>query len=458
MSDTQLKPPLPDEPITARGDIPGKVGLAALIGGTVALGIFGGWSILIIVLSLVFMIFMHELGHYLTAKAAGMKVTEFFIGFGPRIWSFRRGETEYGFKAIPAGAYVRIIGMNNLDEVPPADEARTYRQKSYPRRMSVAVAGSTMHFLMAFALGIGSLVLYGSVTEDDSNWEIGQVSTAEETLTGFPADELTPSLTRQLEDGETPALEAGIREGDRIVAADDEEIETYAEMRDFTLAHPGDEVVFVIERGDETVEATVVLAERVLDGETVGYLGVQDAQVLEPMGAIDAVQTSAQEVGTLMVESIKGIGRFFSPDGLSSFADVVMNAQDEEADTEPGSGGGGSGGSSSASEDESRIISIVGAARIGAQATDANGLYALMRFMMLLNVFIGVFNLLPLLPFDGGHVAVGTYERIREIGTGRRYQADITKLLPLTYAVVLFMVTIGSLALYVDLFDPINLQ
>ena len=218
MSDTQLKPPLPDEPITAQGDIPGKVGLAALIGGTVALGVFGGWPILIIVLSLVFMIFMHELGHYLTAKSAGMKVTEFFIGFGPRLWSFRRGETEYGFKAIPAGAYVRIIGMNNLDEVPPADESRTYRQKSYPRRMSVAVAGSTMHFLMAFALGIGSLVLYGSVTEDDSNWEIGQVSTAEETLTGFPADELTPSLTRQLEDGETPALEAGIQEGDRIVA------------------------------------------------------------------------------------------------------------------------------------------------------------------------------------------------------------------------------------------------
>ncbi|MBW3645134.1 MAG: site-2 protease family protein, partial [Actinobacteria bacterium] len=79
------------------------------------------------------MIFMHELGHYLTAKAAGMKVTEFFIGFGPRLWSFRRGETEYGFKAIPAGAYVRIIGMSNLEEIDPAEEDRTYRQKSYWR-------------------------------------------------------------------------------------------------------------------------------------------------------------------------------------------------------------------------------------------------------------------------------------------------------------------------------------
>lgn len=456
MSDTHLKPPLPDEPITAQGDIPGKIGLVALLGATVALGVFGGWPILIIVLSLVFMIFMHELGHYVTAKKAGMKVTEFFIGFGPRIWSFRRGETEYGVKAIPAGAYVRIIGMNNLDEVPPADESRTYRQKSYPRRMSVAVAGSTMHFLMAFVLGIASLALYGSVTDDDTNWEIAALPTAEDTLTGFPASELTPGLTAQLEAGETPAIAAALQEGDRIVAINGEEIETYAEMRDITLAHPGDEVTLVVERDGATVDTTAVLGERVLDGETVGYLGVQEARVLERLGPMAAARTSAQEVGTLMAESVKGIVRFFSPQGISDFVNVVMNAQDDEADGEPAASG--RGGGTSASEDDGRIISIVGAARIGAQATDANGLYALMRFMMLLNVFIGVFNLLPLLPFDGGHVAVGTYERIREMRTGRRYQADITKLLPLTYAVVLFMVMIGSLALYADLFDPINLQ
>jgi len=432
--------------------------LLAVIAAVVALGVFVSLPAVIVVLSLVFMIFMHELGHYITAKRAGMKVTEFFIGFGPRIWSFRRGETEYGIKLIWAGAYVRIIGMNNLDEVSPEDESRTYRQKSYPRRMSVAVAGSAMHFLMAFALGIGVLLLYGQTTEDATNWEIAPLPTAEETLSSFPASELTPELTEQLEAGETPALEAGLQEGDRIVAANGEDIETYTEMRDFTLAHPGEEVAFVVQRDGETVDTTVVLAERVIDGETVGYLGVQEAPVFEQVGPVDAVRTSAEEVGTLMAESVKGIVRFFSPQGISDFADVVVNAQDDEADTEPAASG--SGGSSSASEDENRIISIVGAARIGAQATDTDGLFALMRFMMLLNVFIGVFNLLPLLPFDGGHVAVGTYERIRELfmGTGQRYQADITKLLPLTYAVVLFMVTIGSLALYVDLFDPINLQ
>ena len=97
-------------------------------------------------------IFLHETGHFVTARLTGMKATQFFLGFGPRLWSFRRGETEYGVRALPLGAFVRIIGMNNIDEVPPADEARTYRQQSYPRRLLVISAGSIMHMLIAIVL------------------------------------------------------------------------------------------------------------------------------------------------------------------------------------------------------------------------------------------------------------------------------------------------------------------
>src|SRR3712207_5048135 len=125
------------------------VGLALILALFALAGIAGGLNLLVIIAAIVVMIFLHELGHYLTAKWAGMKVTEFFIGFGPRIWSFRRGETEYGVKAIPAGGYVKIIGMHNLEQVDPADEARTYRQQPFWRRLSVAVAGSTMHFIIA---------------------------------------------------------------------------------------------------------------------------------------------------------------------------------------------------------------------------------------------------------------------------------------------------------------------
>src|SRR5947208_4997941 len=117
------------------------------------LAIITGFSPFLGVIFAIFAIVMlHEFGHFVTAKWAGMKVSEYFFGFGPRLWSIKKGETEYGIKAIPVGGYVRILGMHNLEKVDPADEPRTYRQQSFPRRLSVAVAGSFMHFLLAFLL------------------------------------------------------------------------------------------------------------------------------------------------------------------------------------------------------------------------------------------------------------------------------------------------------------------
>jgi Peptidase family M50 len=122
--EAETESPAPDgDPVYETGGLR----LAALILGVVAVGMFFGWGYVWMIVGLVIMIFLHELGHFVTAKWSGMKVTDFFIGFGPRIWSFQRGETQYGVKAIPAGAFVRIIGMNNLDETDPADAARTYR-------------------------------------------------------------------------------------------------------------------------------------------------------------------------------------------------------------------------------------------------------------------------------------------------------------------------------------------
>ena len=123
----------------------------------------GAGETVLLVLALIGCIVAHEFGHFVTAKAAGIKVTEFFVGFGPRLWSVRRGETEYGVKALPLGGYCRILGMNNLEEVDPADEPRTYRQAPLWRRLSVALAGSAMHFLIA-AGGAVRHVLLGRVT------------------------------------------------------------------------------------------------------------------------------------------------------------------------------------------------------------------------------------------------------------------------------------------------------
>jgi membrane-associated protease RseP (regulator of RpoE activity) len=458
MSQTELKTPAVgegDDVDGPEGDIPGKVGLAALVIGVLALGFYGGWPILIVVLSLVFMIFMHELGHYLTAKSAGMKVTEFFIGFGPRIWSFQRGETEYGFKVIPAGAYVRIIGMNNLEEVDPADEPRTYRQKSYPRRMSVAVAGSTMHFLMALVLAFVTFVGYGVYNDDSAqNWTVGDMSTPSEVEQQYQGVQLSDDFQALLDSGQTPATAAGIESGDKIVSADGEEIETFHDLRRFILDHPGEDVTFTVERGDETFETTTTIGEATDGTITEGFLGLGQDEQRERLGVLAGVGHSFSTVGGLMADSVGAIGKFFTPSGLSDFADAVFNP--DASDDEPATLDDDGGVTHDDGSQDGRIISIVGAARIGAQATDADGLSALLQIMVVLNVFIGLFNLIPLLPFDGGHVAIGTYERIREMGHRGRYHADLTRMLPVAYAVVLFMVTIGAMALYADIADPIN--
>jgi len=448
MSETQMEPVdrTAEEP---EGDVPGKVGLAVLLLAVLALGILGGWPILLMVVSLVVMIFMHELGHYLTAKWAGMKVTEFFIGFGPRIWSFRRGETEYGIKAIWLGAYVKIIGMNNLEEVDPAEESRTYRQKSYPRRMSVAVAGSTMHFLMALVFAFVALVGYG-VYDDDSarNWTVGTLSSPGDVEEQYEGVQLSDDFQRLLDSGETPATAAGIQVGDKIVAADGEEVEEFVDLRAFILDHPGEEVTFTVERDGETFDTSTVIGEATDGTNTEGFLGLGQEQPRSRLGVVEGAGRSVTEVGGLMADSVTAIGRFFTPSGISNFAESVFSDGEDEGTATLDE----DGGVARNTDQDGRILSIVGAARIGAEVTDSDGLSALLRIMVVLNVFIGLFNLIPLLPFDGGHVAIGTYERIREIGRSGRYHADITRMLPVAYAVVLFMVAIGSIAIYADIF------
>ena len=421
MSETTDRPAPPD----LRGE-PSQtasfVRLGLILAGIVMLGAwFGALSTVVIVAALLVMIFMHELGHYLTARWAGMKVTEFFLGFGPRLWSVRRGETEYGIKAIPAGAYVRIIGMSNLEEVDPADEDRTYRQKPYWRRLSVAVAGSTMHFIMAVLLLFAVFVGFGLPDAKGENWTVGSLA--------------------KLETGESPAEDAGLEVGDRILSVDGRTFETYDDMRDYLRDHPGDEVVLVIERDGERLELTTTLADINPDGEPVGFLGIGPIADRIRMNPLKASWESVEEAGRNIGLSVKALGAFFSPDGLNNFFDQAVGREDI-------SGEGG--------EDDGRIISVVGAVQIGSQAAE-NGIPEALYFLSVINIFIGVFNLVPLLPLDGGHVAIATYERIRS-RKGRRYYADVAKLLPVTYAVVLVMVLVGVTAIYLDVADPVSLN
>jgi membrane-associated protease RseP (regulator of RpoE activity) len=438
MTDTERRPApsgppsAPEPPIYETGGLR----LALLIAAVAAAGLAFGWPVLVVILGIVVMIFLHELGHYLTAKWAGMKVTEFFIGFGPKIWSFRRGETEYGLKVVPAGAYVRIIGMNNLDDVDPVDESRTYRQKSFPKRLLVVSAGSLMHFAQAFVLLV---ILLGVV--------------------GFPGRSLANPPDRapawQIDTvlRNSAAEEAGLREDDLIVAVDGQPVSRYDELSDaLARAEVGEDVQLTVERSgvERTVEARLRPRPADEGGETGSpFLGVGTSKHFsdEPIGLGTAVVRAPGEMVRFTGQTFGAMAGFFSPRGISDFANNVGEANNPDS----GSGGSGSG---SSDDDNDRLISIIGVVQLGSQDV-ANRAAFLLALFFSLNMFIGIFNMLPLLPLDGGHAAVAIYERIRS-RPGRAYHADFAKLLPLTYAVVMGLVVLGVTAMYLDIVDPIS--
>lgn len=427
----------------------GFVGLIALVGLLVLLGVSGGVPLLIVVLGIIVMIFLHELGHYLTAKSAGMKVTEFFLGFGPRLWSFRRGETEYGIKAIPAGAYVKIVGMNNLEEVDPADEDRTYRQKPYWRRLSVAFAGSGMHFLLALGLLWGLFTFVGFYELDEEpDWQVA-------------------SLTEN-----SSAEDFGILPGDVITDIDGIRVESWNDVGTIIPDLGGETVTMTVLRDGEVLRLDGTIGRQgertdpdrpppqAVDPDA-GFLGV--GRELLPAPTVDPVTglgKSFETFGDLTVESTKALGRFFSPDGLGSFFRNVFGVDDENVavsgDDQPAVPGGSESGGTSVDSGDDRVLSILGAARLGGDLAD-EGIEALLAFFVLLNVFIGLFNLIPVLPLDGGHVAIATYERIRS-RSGERYHADVAKMLPIAYAVVFVLISVGLGAIYLDIVDPVSLS
>ncbi len=471
--------------------------LAILLAGLAALGLFASVHWLLVVLFFLFMIFMHELGHFLTARWTGMKVVEFFLGFGPRLWSFRRGETTYGIKAIPAGAYVRIIGMNNMDYVAPEDEHRSYRVKSFPRKLLVVSAGSLMHFLMAVVLLFAVVFFYGAPT-DDGRWTVAAVSES------------------------SAAAAAGVELGDEIVAIDGVEVRSFSHFGDLVTARGGEVVDVAISRGDVVVNEQVTLGSRLstagatsisglfpgdrilaVDGQEVfgwdgfvealdGRVGVPLAITVDPPNGADAVVVNGAIVSELLPSEVatrgffgvgprpyrESVGLFGSAvDAVSEFVaftrafvvgmvDLVSGGglQNFVANTLTGdygssaqgvtSGEAGSGLATRSTADENRIISIYGAADLATQIFGESG-EGLLRFFALINVSIGLINLLPLPPLDGGHVAVAVYERLRSIG-GRNYQVDYAKVLPLVYGVVVVLLLFGLLAVFRDIVDPLN--
>lgn len=366
-------------------------------------------GILVFVVGILLMILVHEAGHFIAAKRFGIKVEEFFIGFGPRLWSFRRGETEYGFKAVPVGGYVRIAGMNPFQEPPPEDRGRLFGDRPAWQRAIVLVAGAATHFVLAFLLLAGFF------------WFVGvpilggpQVARVQRTLDGDPS----------------PATEAGLRPGDVFVEVDGQPIASYQEFKERVDGSVGREIEFVVERDGARImlEATPVLSE--VEGEPTGRLGVlltREYVGRDRSGPIEGLGDAAKGVGLFTVESFRAMGRVFGPEGLGRVTEVLFG--EERTVNDP--------------------VGIVGVARVAGQAAEAGLLEAFIELFAFFNVFVGILNLLPLPPLDGGHLAVLGFESI----TGRR--VDPRSLIPLTALVAGFLILFTIALTYLDVFAPI---
>jgi membrane-associated protease RseP (regulator of RpoE activity) len=394
--------------------------LAAIFVGIIGLSLLNGsFPVVAFLMAMAATVMLHEAGHFVVAKRSGMKCTEFFFGFGPRLWSVRKGETEYGIKALPFGGYVKIVGMTNLEtDIDPEDEPRTYRQQSYPKRMAVALAGIVTHFAMAFLLLVMLFAAIGVPNYNKPSLTIGSIS--------------------KLGTGVSPAQTAGLKAGDRIVSIDGKAVARWDDIPPYIQGSAGRAVAFVVERNGKLVHLTATPAEVTSNGETRGFIGIGPKPVVERMNPLAAIPRAGSQIWHLSTGSVAGLGSAFSPRSLKNYAGELTNSSSRS--------------SSSTSADDQRFVSVVGVARIAGQAAES-GAFNVVYLLVLLNIFIGVFNLVPLLPLDGGHVAIATYERIRS-RAGRRYQADVGKMMPVAAAMIVILVLIGVTSIYLDIVRP----
>jgi membrane-associated protease RseP (regulator of RpoE activity) len=389
------------------------------------------FGVALFVLALMVAIFLHEGGHFVTAKLFGMKVERFFLGFGPTLWSFRRGETEYGVKALPVGGFCKIAGMspyesdyNFLEEdrsarrqpgpvappLPPSTPpSRQFRNKPAWQRAVVLAAGSFTHFLVAIILTWVVLVGIGIGTGQATTTVQDTVPT---TNSGAPA----------------PARAAGLRTGDRIVAVDGRRVATFEELRAALADKGGKQIEVTYVRDGQERSTTLTAAQE--NGR--GFLGFRPTEQTRRFGVLAAVPRSVDLFWETTTATVKGLGGL-----VTGIADRVSAPQPT-----PGAGGGGGG--------ESGPIGIVGISRLAGQAVAHNQWAVFVAILIQLNIVVGVFNLLPLPPMDGGYLAFVAWQVVT------RREVDLRKVVPVAALIVglLVMLTVGLV--WLDITNPVS--
>jgi membrane-associated protease RseP (regulator of RpoE activity) len=396
-----------------------------------ALGIIG--AIVVLLLS----IMLHEAGHFLTAKHYGMKATRFFLGFGPTLWSTHRGETEYGVKAIPAGGFVKIVGMTPLEEIEPGDENRVFYKQPARQRAVVLSAGSAVHIVLAVLITYLVLVFAGDLSSSRAAVYVAQV----------PKCVVTDTQQQGCQASDPKSPSRGIlQSGDRLLEVNGRQVHGDSVLRN--ALQEGVPVHLVVDRHGQDVPLTVtpVAVQQKVNGveEKVAKIGVFLTQNPDPpsVGALAAVPHTFTTMGQFFSQTVQGLGRI-----PKTLGDVLSGKQ----------------------RDVNDVGTVVAATRFSGQITGAHNLALSVKlgsfFLLMagLNFFIGIFNMLPLLPLDGGHVGILAFESarsrlaraLRRPDPGR---VDLLKVMPVTYAVFVALVGMSLILLYADIFRPINLN
>jgi membrane-associated protease RseP (regulator of RpoE activity) len=364
-----------------------------------------------------------------------MKVTRYFVGFGPTLWSIRRGETEYGIKALPFGGFVKIIGMHSLDDVDdPADEPRSFRRQPAWQRIVVLCAGSFMHFVLAFLLIFG--LALGIGIENQNTTQLGTISKCVAANT-TQLNNRTCTASEQA----SPAKLAGLRLGDQVTAFNGKPVSNWNQLGDAIRKAPaGSTADITVKRDGKTLTLHATLAT--VSGRSGAYLGIAPAVVFQAVNPVRAAQYAGSAFGQVLVGSAKAVGAL--PGALPK-----LFSKDR--------------GSTAAGQ----VSSVVGAAEATGTAVAANvGWQFKVSFVLLLiaslNIFVGAFNMLPLLPLDGGHVAVVLWERIRAWFARLRGRpdpglVDMTKLLPVSFSIFMVLMFFGIALILADIVNPVNI-
>ena len=366
------------------------------------------------IVSLIVVIMIHEFGHFITAKAFGMKAERFFLGFGPTLWSVQRGETEYGVKLVPAGGFVKISGMSSYEDTDPADEGRRFFEKPAWQRLIVLVAGSVTHFIVALFLIFGALALIGLPTASS---EIAEVTEG------------------------SPAAAAGLGEGDVILNVDGQPATDFDAVRDAVLARGGQTVPLTVERDGQPRTVEVTIAQRTLDGVEQGFLGVSPEAVTRRMPVGEAAAATIVgdfSVARLTVLTVEALGTAFSPEGISEWIGG-LDADEPRSETGP--------------------MSVVGVGQAVSAFGAAGDLFAIVIILAQLNIVLGLLNMLPLPPLDGGHVATLAIEQgvngVRRLrGKAPTWRLDPAVITPIALAVIVLFSVLTVTVVYMDIVNP----